>query len=188
MAIRFQNAIDNSVAAVQNSMDVKVKNAQEEMQRLLDKVMKHKDDMIDVIDTWLYIKAQGLSKYFNEDLLCAHERVGAIYVYQSTIEMRFNNWKKEGGGPYDWYVMFDGEDVKIYINDKDEMATVKDMISRAVYDKQKDYVVMPIFNTKYSYYVTHDYSIPMKALAYFADNIEDYCTNFFNEAQNITLK
>ena len=114
-------------------------------------------------------------------------RVGSISVYQSVIELRFNNWREEGGGPYDWYVLFDGEDVKIYINNKKEMATVKDMISKAVYDKQKNYVVMPIFDRN-SRYTTHNYSKPMKALALFADNIEDYCANFFNEAQNITLK
>lgn len=187
MAVRFQAAIDNSVAAVLNSMDIKVKNAQEEMQRLLDKIMKHKEDMIDVIDTWKYIKERGLNKYFNKNLVWEYGRVGSIAVCQSTIVMRFNDWKVSGGGPYDWYVLFDGEDVKIYINNRDEMATVKDMISKAVYDKQEDYVVMPIFD-KWSRYTKHNYSKPMKALAFFADHIEDYCTNFFNEAKNITLK
>lgn len=102
--------------------------------------------------------------------------------------MRFNNWREEGGGPYDWYVLFDGEYVKIYINNEDEMATVKDMISNAVYDKQNDYVVMPIFDKRHHYYTKHSYSKPMKALAFFADHIEDFCTKFFNEAKNITLK
>jgi len=78
MAIRFQAAIDNSVAAVKNSMDTKVKNAQEEMQRLLDRIMKHKDDMIDVIDTWLYIKEKGLNKYFNKKLLYDSSNVRMI--------------------------------------------------------------------------------------------------------------
>ena len=186
MAIRFQNAIDNSVAAVQNSMDIKVKNAQEEMQRLLDKIMKHKDDMIDVIDTWRYIKEKGLNKYFNKNLVWG-DYVGSIAVCQSTIRMRYNNWKEEGSGPYDWYVLFDGEDVNIYINNTDEMAAVKDMISKAIYDKQGDYVIMPIFD-KRRYYTKHNYSRPKKALALFADNIENFCTDFFNEAQNITLK
>lgn len=198
MAIRFQSAIDNSIAAVQNSMDIKVKNAQEEMQRLLDKIMKHKDDMIDVIDTWRYIKEKGLNKYFNKNLVYNSSNVRMIGVCipidistckekKAFIGMRFNNWKDEGGGPYDWYVLFDGEDVKIYINNIDEMATVKDMISKAVYDKQDDYVVMPIFDKWYRH-TCHIYTKPMKALAYFADHIEDFCTEFFNEAKNITLK
>lgn len=190
MAIRFKNAIDNSVETVKNSMDIKVKNAQEEMQRLLDKIMKHKDDMIDVIDTWRYIKEKRLDKYFSKKLVWGYGRVHSIVVRESedTIVMRFNDWKEEGGGPYDWYVLFDGEDIKIYINNIDEMATVKDMISNAVYDKQEDYVIMPIFNKGSRRYTKHNYSEPMKALAFFADHIEDYCTNFFNEAKNITLK
>lgn len=190
MAIRFQNAIDNSVAAVQNSMDIKVKNAQEEMQRLLDKIMKHKDDMIDVIDTWRYIKENGLDKYFSKKLVWGCGRIRSIVVRKSedTIVMRFNDWKAEDGGPYDWYVLFDGEDVKIYINNMNEIATVKDMISNARFDKQENYVIMPIFYKDGRYYTKHNYTKPMAALAFFADNIEDFCTNFFNEAQNITLK
>lgn len=188
MAVRFQNAIDNSVAAVKNSMNIKVINAQEEMQRLLDKIMKHKDDMVDVIDTWQYIKEKGLDKYFNKNLVWGYGSVRSIAVCQSTILLRFNDWKKEGGGPYDWYVMFDGKDVKIYINSTDEMATVKEMISNAIYNKEGDYVIMPIFEKHHGRYTMHNWSKPMKALAFFADHIEDYCTNFFNEAQNITLK
>ena len=105
MAIRFQSAIDNSVAAVQNSMDIKVKNAQEEMQRLLDKIMKHKEDMIDVIDTWRYIKEKGLAKYFDKKLVydSSHIRMIGVSIPVSNtgeetgayVKMRANNWRNE---------------------------------------------------------------------------------------------
>ena len=190
MAIRFKNAIDNSIETVKNSMGIKVKDAQEEMQRLLDKIMKHKDDMIDVIDTWRYIKEKRLDRYFSKKLVWGYGRVHSIVVRESedTIVMRFNDWKEEGGGPYDWYVLFDGEDVKIYISNMDEMATVKDMISNALFDKANNYVIMPIINKRSGYYTKHEYTKPMEALAFFANHIENFCTDFFNEAQNITLK
>lgn len=198
MAIRFQTAIDNSVTTVQNSMDIKVKNAQEEMQRLLDKIMKYKDDMIDVIDTWKYIKEKGLNKYFNKNLVYNSSNVRMIGVCipidittckekKAFIGMRFNNWRNEGGGPYDWYVLFDGEDINIYINDRNEISTVKGMISKAVYDKQENHVVMPVVN-KNGWYTKHDYTKPKDALAAFAERIEPFITAFFEEAKNITLK
>ena len=137
-------------------------------------------------------------KYFNKNLVYTSHNVRMIGVCipinnitckekKAFIGMRFNNWRNEGGWPYDWYVLFDGEDINIYIDDRNEISTVKDMISKAVYDKKEDYVIMPIFN-KRSYYTKHNYTKPMKALAFFADHIEDYCTEFFNEAKNITLK
>ena len=190
MAIRFKNAIDNSVETVKNSMGIKVKDAQEEMQRLLDKIMKHKDDMIDVIDTWRYIKEKRLDRYFSKKLVWGYGRIRSIVVRESedTIVMRFNDWKAEHSGTSDWYVLFDGEDVKIYINNMDEMATVKDMISNALFDKQDNYVIMPIINKRSGYYTKYEYTKPMEVLAFFANNIENFCTDFFNEAQNITLK
>jgi hypothetical protein len=178
-------------------MDIKVKNAQEEMQRLLDKIMKHKEDMIDVIDTWRYIKESGLAKYFDKKLVydSSHVKMIGVSILTSTtgeekgayIKMRFNNWKNEKSGPYDWYVSFDGQDVKIYINDKSEIARVKDMISTAAYDKQENRVIMPILN-KYGWYTNHEYTKPMAALAAFAERIEPFITAFFEEAKNITLK
>ena len=61
------------------------------------------------------------------------------------------------------------------------------MISKAVYDKQENRIVMPIVN-KYGWYTKHDYTKPMAALTAFAERIEPFITAFFEEAKNITLK
>lgn len=198
MAVRFQAAIDNSVDAVKNSKDIKVKNAQEEMQRLLDKIMKHKDDMIDIIDTWRYIKEKGLAKYFDKKLVYYSDHIRMIGVgipvsdtgeeMEAYIKMRFNNWKNENSGPYDWYVLFDGKDVSIYIDNKNEMAKVEDMIADTLYSERDNRIIMPIYKNGTRTYTCHDYTKPMAALTAFAERIEPFITAFFEEAKNITLK
>lgn len=186
MPIRFKSAIDNAMPAIENEIEQKVRNIQEETQRILDKIMVHKDDMVDVIDTFRYIKEKKLQKYLPRSIMFVGDECGRIGIDNSKIMMQYNNWKKENTGPYNWYVAFENGFVVVYCNN--DCSTVETMILNAEYNKERNYVVLPIPHKGSNLYTNTNSSKPMAALKLFSEQIGPFCEKFFNEVTNIKLK
>lgn len=180
MAVRFADSIDNGNNSIKNTGKQRLKNAQDEANRILTKIYKYKEDMSDAIDTCKYVEQKGLERFIRRDPYDKNpiEFRNSFYFdnYPLCIYMYY-----KGRGADNVSILFDGENLYLAIVSRDGIRKIKveDSIRRAYYKDEFAYFCGAVS--------ADDWHTPIiiKALSEFLDNIKEFLDAFFQKVQNI---
>jgi len=183
--IRNVETINASVEVIKTNKVLAVEHAKLEFQTFYDSVLSHKQDIIDVIDTFNYCISKGLEKNLSE---FTSTKWGRIFIKDNMLRFQFNEWRSENSGPYNWFVSTDGKEV--YISVDENTSDVPTMIANMRYKEDKttgDKIIAPIFEwfRGEKAYTCHSHTRPLSALKEFDRLLPAFIEKFFTAIDNL---
>lgn len=184
MSVRNIESIDNAVINKNDRSKQMVADVKREFTLTLNSIMQRSEAIKDALDTFDYCVKVGFEKQlgiFND----TYKRIG---FKDGALHYQHNDWKKDGGGPYEWFVIATPEKVTIRINDERRQDDVNDIIKNTFFSEKEDMVIAPIYqvmkNNKKNYYV-QPYTFAMNALKEFDHKLGRFLSEFFDKVENL---
>ena len=187
MAVRNISAIDNAPGAIKMHQKAEVESVRAKMCVYRETILDKAQDIKDVIDTFNYCVSKGLKDKL--DKYCGYARTHSFIIKDNRLVFKFNEWRSENSGPYNWYVETDGDVVYVRVNE-DEISDIDTMIDNALYKADKicgDKVIAPIFhdwNGK-QVYTCHSAEKPLAALKDCCERLPIFISEFFTAIDNL---
>lgn len=196
MAIRYTNVINKAYA----SKETNIKKAQKDANELVKKILKHRNDMIDVIDTAKYIHNKDLWGKINSlwdygknkpgivltsDYIDKNNRLYYIKFANIGTDMSLRDEKKDIYNAEICFQTISGLICKMNVNQGYNTAiqlSVDDIIQRSETDTYNN-VYFLAYDGGHRYRINAEKFIDN--LRIFADNIEQFLNDFFNQVQNL---